>query len=1483
MAAAALASLRQSASAFRGHVTRATTEWERLAVVIGEHPTSRGLEELEISHKRVMARLDRAEEAYMLVMEAPGLTPEVRTATAEELDGLSEIRAEFISRFSELQGLAQAAMRAAAAAAAPAAVPAGAGGGARLKPLADLKPEQLSLDDSPSTLRSWKFNFNGYYRSAALDTYTVEEQHVFLMNFLKPDLANRVRENDKYRENLPVLGQVDSLMAVVDDEFLTRYPLFNRRLEYFRLKQETGEKFSDFALKLRRAGEEAQLPQMDEQQLHMFRYITGVTDTKLRDRFFRLADPTLDDLKNTVKSYEAGVCAAEAISGSRSRAAVARGRQSRGRSKSRGRISLPPELAHLCGRCASKRHQSDDCDKPFKSLRCDFCERNGHVEQVCFKKLRQDNPDSASDKRPSKFKGKRTKDHTPAPSRPSSPQPAASSDDASDNDDEEYAAQVRCVASAASCPTPRLNVRFGWKNLRFSAQVLPDSGCTRSIVSASLLRKVGVHWQPTNSRLYTANDRPMNCAGKVNLKVFSRSGVAFDKPVRLHALVSSDVADDVLVSWHDLQKWKILPATFPDVIRRVDSPVVDLSPIQTAYPDVLRDELETDKVLGGRPMTIKVREDLPMKPLRILTARPVPLHFRQAADKLVAKLVKAGILARVEEPTEWISAGHFVLKPNGKDLRLVTDYVHLNQYVERPIHPFPSTQDILRNIPAGSRWFAKLDAIHGYFQIPLDERSSYLTTFLLPSGRYRYLRAPMGLSASGDEFCLRSDKAIEGLEFCQKIVDDILVTAPTKDILLARIRTVLDRCRTIGMTISAKKLEVGTSVRFAGHVVSADGVVPDPARLSALTEFPTPTNVTQLRSFLGLANQLAAFVPDSAYVTVKMRQLLKKGVPFQWLPDHDKEFQLAKTTLTSPGLVQFFDPTLPTTVLTDASRLYGIGFAMLQTRQDGQKALVQCGSRSLTPAETRYATIELEMLAIEYAVKKCSFYLRGMPSPFTIVTDHRPLLGVLQKPLHLVENPRLQRLRSRLDGAGFVFSTEWCAGKSHLIADALSRAPVFHPDEQAPVDFHIRRVTDLPLSRLLDAARSSPEYQQCVSALSNGVRYDDLPSTHPGRAYKHVWDELSLVEEDQVLLMVYQSTRIVVPCRERKRILELLHLPHAGITKTRRAAQELYFWPGMSRDVRSLVESCPTCQEERPSQPMEPAVDYDYPVAPMMAVGVDLCDVAGSQWLVMVDRFSGFPFAKKLTKTTSSAVCSALLKWFTDWGFPRIVRSDGGPQFRSEFRAFCTQWEIVHELSSPYNPTSNGLAEAAVKNVKKLIRRSAKDRVDFNLALFYFRNLPRADGYSPAQMVFGRRQSGQFPVLANDYGEISLPDAAAAREATRQAHRALNDQSTRRLPQLNAGDSVWIQDQSTSRWSKSGIVVQSRDHGRSYEIEDDEGGRFLRNRRFLRPRRSCIVHSTPTSSPDSSLRRSARISRRPKHVTFNFKHGGEVKQDRRDD
>ena len=264
--------------------------------------------------------------------------------------------------------------------------------------------------------------------------------------------------------------------------------------------------------------------------------------------------------------------------------------------------------------------------------------------------------------------------------------------------------------------------------------------------------------------------------------------------------------------------------------------------------------------MNGKPMHIHLKKNVMVQPKKIYTAAQVPLHQQDMAANVVQQALKDKVIEEVplNEPSEWCSRGFFMPKPGGKKLRMVVDLSPLNEFIERPVHPFVAGTELIKNIKPESKVFAKLDATMGYFQIPLDEESKKLTTFLLSTGRYRYCRAPMGLSASSDEWCKRSDMALQGLSGTMKLVDDILIEARDYDELFARLDAVLQRCLEHNLTISLCKMEVGPQVTFAGFQIAAGGVTPLPERTQAIKDFPRPKKRSQRSSpSLDLPSNLA--------------------------------------------------------------------------------------------------------------------------------------------------------------------------------------------------------------------------------------------------------------------------------------------------------------------------------------------------------------------------------------------------------------------------------------------------------------------------------------------------------------------------------------------------------------------------------------------------------------------------------------------------
>ena len=208
-------------------------------------------------------------------------------------------------------------------------------------------------------------------------------------------------------------------------------------------------------------------------------------------------------------------------------------------------------------------------------------------------------------------------------------------------------------------------------------------------------------------------------------------------------------------------------------------------------------------------------------------------------------------------------------------------------------------------------------------------------------GRFQYKRAPMGLVSSGDEFCARTDRALAGIQGVYKLVDDILVHGETHVELLHRIKLVFEQCLEWGITLSKKKYQVGPVVQFAGYVVSEEGTTQDPKLVEAISKFPAPKDVTNLRSLIGLVNRFNDSNPDLKHAVASWQGLLKKSNVYLWGDVHEAALTTVKEIITNPAgpILRHFDSALPIQVLTDASRT-GIGFCLVQTEVGSKTPLL---------------------------------------------------------------------------------------------------------------------------------------------------------------------------------------------------------------------------------------------------------------------------------------------------------------------------------------------------------------------------------------------------------------------------------------------------------------------------------------------------------------------------------------------------------------
>lgn len=665
----------------------------------------------------------------------------------------------------------------------------------------------------------------------------------------------------------------------------------------------------------------------------------------------------------------------------------------------------------------------------------------------------------------------------------------------------------------------------------------------------------------------------------------------------------------------------------------------------------------------GEEYDIQLKPDA--QPHALTTPRHVPLPLRQKVADELARMESMGIISKVEQPTPWCAGMVPVPKRSGA-IRICVDLKPINQNVLREVHPLPRVDDTLAQLK-GAKLFSKLDANSGFWQIPLSERSRLLTTFIAPSGRYCFNKLPFGISSAPEHFQKRMSRILEGLDgvLCQ--MDDVLIHGRDETEHNTRVIAALKRIEAAGVTLNRDKCEFGKPcLKFLGHVLDQDGIRADPEKTSAITQMRAPTTVTELRRFLGMANQLGKFTPRLAELTQPLRELLSKSNAWVWGPPQQQAFAAVKRELSTPMTLAFYDPDAPTKVSADASS-YGVGAVLLQELDSHWKP-VAYASRSMNDTERRYAQIEKEALAVTWACERFSTYILG--KTFEIETDHKPLVPLLgAKHLNSLP-PRILRFRLRMDR--FSYSINHVSGKSLCTADALSRAPTSPPTQE---DSTHAVLAELAMESQISHLPASPETlnrfqkgQHSDSLLTRVKTYcrngwpDQAPTQRDLRLYWEARGQLTLHGD----LLLYDG-RVVVPETLRDETLrdETLHGGHQGIQRCRTRARSSVWWPGLSQQIGKFVKNCTVCAKNATPN-KEPLMASPLPDYPWQKVGTDLFSLNGVDYLIVVDYFSRYPEVVKLTTVTSQSVIRALRSLFARHGIPEYVASDNGPQYSSQ-------------------------------------------------------------------------------------------------------------------------------------------------------------------------------------------------------------------------
>ncbi|CAJ2678818.1 unnamed protein product [Trifolium pratense] len=761
------------------------------------------------------------------------------------------------------------------------------------------------------------------------------------------------------------------------------------------------------------------------------------------------------------------------------------------------------------------------------------------------------------------------------------------------------------------------------------------------------------------------------------------------------------------------------------------------------YGDIFRDPEHLPPPRPGFDHKIPLKEGAEPFNLR-------PYRFsviqKDIIDKLVNDMLAQGIVQHSNSP--FASPTILVRKKDGS-WRLCVDFRRLNDLTIKDRFPIPLIEDLMDEL-CGSVVFSKLDMRSGYHQLRMAKGEEHKTAFKTHSGHYEYLVMPFGLTNAPASFQSLMNQVFQ--PFLRKFViiffDDLLIYSQSIEDHLVHLRLIFHTIRANHLFLNRSKCSFALpKVEYLGHFITKEGVSTDPAKIQAVSSWPIPQNVKQLRGFLGLAGYYRRFVQDFGKLAKPLTDLLKKE-GFVWTDNATQAFMQLKQALITAPVLSLPNFSKQFVVETDASGK-GIGAVLMQEQHP-----VAYISKSLGPKQQAMSVYERELLAIVYAVQKWGSYLSH--APFVIRTDQKSIKHMLDQKLN---TPFQQVWVAKL--LGFDFEIHYKEGSSNLAVDALSRKtgaellPLFL-DNAAP---------DL-LTSITASWQQDPHFKAIILDLQSN------PQSHP----KFSWTRGELRRRGKLVIGSDPAVK--------ESILHWLHDSalggHSGRDVTATRIKSLFYWKGMTKDILHYVKNCGVCQRNKPDLAAYPGLLQPLPIPTQIwtAISMDFIEglptSAGKQVIfVVVDRLSKYAHFMALSHPYTALDVAQLFldNVFKLHGMPETITSDRDPIFLSTFwhEFFKLQGVALHK-STAYHPQSDGQTEIVNKCLETYLRCMCSSRPTnwfkwLSLAEWWYNtNYHSSIHTTPFEVVYGQPPPIHLPYLPGSSPSFSVDRSLIARD-----------------------------------------------------------------------------------------------------------------------
>lgn len=730
------------------------------------------------------------------------------------------------------------------------------------------------------------------------------------------------------------------------------------------------------------------------------------------------------------------------------------------------------------------------------------------------------------------------------------------------------------------------------------------------------------------------------------------------------------------------------------------------TPVVNEYPDVFPEDLP------GLPPQREVDFHIDLipdaTPISKTPYRFAPAELEELRSQLDELLEKGFIRPSV---SPWGAPVLFVKKKDGT-MRLCIDYREINKITIKNRYPLPRIDDLFDQL-RGATVFSKIDLRSGYHQLRIAEEDIPKTAFRTRYGHYEFLVMPFGLTNAPAAFMDLMQRYLRPYldKFVVVFIDDILIYSKTREEHERHLRLVLELLRKEKLFGKFSKCEFWLEeISFLGHIVSKNGVSVDPEKIRAITEWPIPKSVTEVRSFLGLAGYYRKYVENFSKVARPLFELLKKGIKYHWGEKQTAALEELKKRLTTAPVLVMPDGSKPYEVYCDAS-LEGLGCVLMQ-----EGKVVAYASRQLRPHEKNYPVHDIELAAVVFALKLWRHYLYGLPCK--IYTDHHNLRYVFnQKELNMRQRRWLELIKD------YDVEILYHPGKANKVADALSRRPrvSVNATTTVPVElyreiqrFKLEIVSRREVGEFLGAMTVKPTlFERIIEAqLEDPFIVELIHRVETGET-----DSFEIGDRGELRM----KGRLCVPNQPelRNEILReghqsLFHL-HPGRDKMIEELRELFWWKGLRRDVADFVSKCLVCQKvkferQKSSGLLQPLSVPDWKwdsISMDFVVGLPRTQRGNDAIWVIVDRLTKVARFLPMKNTWGAQqLADAYVRDIVRLhGVPRSIVSDRDTKFLSRLweklqKAFGTK---LH-LSTAFHPATDGQTERTIQTLEDLLR-----------------------------------------------------------------------------------------------------------------------------------------------------------------------------------